>query len=152
MDEIIDSVFQELREKGSQSDRTIIYMPLKWCGYVHHRACTEYGQEDILMGVPVALDHAYSAASAPSAGGDVAQELSQMRLDDSAPGAGGDKGGDGLYANFTGSVATMTAPQHEEVSTLQNIINSQQSHLKQSKQKLMNSCIYTQNTAHQISL
>ena len=90
VDEIIDPVFKELRERRSGSDRTIIiiYMPLKWCGYAHHRACTEYGQEDVLMCVPVALDHAYSAASAPSAGGDVAQELSQMSLDDSTPGAG----------------------------------------------------------------
>ena len=38
---VIDPMLHQLRQEGKQYDRTIIYLPLKWCGYIHHRAVTQ---------------------------------------------------------------------------------------------------------------
>lgn len=50
---VADDLLLELQEKTTNFDKTILYVPLKWCGLIHERAMTIYG-----VGTYVAQYHA----------------------------------------------------------------------------------------------
>ena len=39
---VVDPILEDLRIQGHKFDKTIVYMPLKWCGLMHHRAMTDF--------------------------------------------------------------------------------------------------------------
>ena len=42
VNETVDPILASLKVEGKHFPRTIMYMPIKWCGYVHHRAVTKF--------------------------------------------------------------------------------------------------------------
>jgi hypothetical protein len=45
IDAVIHPILAELRKQGVNFPRTLIYLPLQWCGYVHHAAVSKYLQD-----------------------------------------------------------------------------------------------------------
>lgn len=39
---VMDPILSRLAFLGASMPRTIVYMPLQWCGYTHHRAVSRY--------------------------------------------------------------------------------------------------------------
>lgn len=43
--EVIDPIIKRLKENGKEFPKTVIYVPLKWCGILHHRTVTTLENE-----------------------------------------------------------------------------------------------------------
>ena len=39
---VLDPVLASLKQEGLNFERTIVYLPLKWCGHIHKRALNHY--------------------------------------------------------------------------------------------------------------
>ena len=51
-DAVLDPILSKLAEDGVNFDRTIVYLPLKWCGHVHKNALDRYLDEETTLKYP----------------------------------------------------------------------------------------------------